>query len=133
MSLFGLKFEQMILHTETSKRTCTIDPFYLYFCTCKPTLLPSTFNIANLKLQNMIFEDQILFGMKLQQIKHVTNWWQVECRCQDFKRKSLTERWVPGKTMDAFKSFLWDLDNKSMGILYMASYCIKVKGNVEYW
>ena len=42
MSLFGLKFPQMILHTETSK------PMYnwsfLLEVLHKPTLLPSTFN-----------------------------------------------------------------------------------------
>ena len=42
MSPFGLKFSQMILHTETSKQMCNW--FFLFVVLHKPTLLPSTFN-----------------------------------------------------------------------------------------
>ena len=42
MSLFGLKFSQMILHTETSKLVYNWS--FLYVVLHKPTLLPSTFN-----------------------------------------------------------------------------------------
>ena len=43
MSLFGLKFSQMILHTETSKLMYNWS--FLFEVLHKPTLLPSTFNI----------------------------------------------------------------------------------------
>ena len=42
MSLFGLKFSQMILHTETSKLMHNWS--FLFVVLHKPTLLPSTFN-----------------------------------------------------------------------------------------
>ena len=42
MSLFGLKFSQMILHTETSKLMYNWS--FLFVVLHKPTLLPSTFN-----------------------------------------------------------------------------------------
>ena len=41
MSPFGLKFSQMILHTETSK--LMYNWFFLFVVLHKPTLLPSTF------------------------------------------------------------------------------------------
>ena len=41
MSLFGLKFSQMILHTETSKLMYNWS--FLFVVLHKPTLLPSTF------------------------------------------------------------------------------------------
>ena len=44
MSPFGLKFSQMILHTETSKLMCNLS--YLFEVLHKPTLSPSTFNFA---------------------------------------------------------------------------------------
>ena len=44
MSLFGLKFSQMILHIETSK--LMYNSFFLFVVLHKPTLLPSTFNIT---------------------------------------------------------------------------------------
>ena len=43
MSPFGLKFSQMILHTETSKLMYNWS--FLFEVLHKPTLLPSTFNI----------------------------------------------------------------------------------------
>ena len=43
MSPFGLKFSQMILHTETSKLMYNWS--FLFVVLHKPTLLPSTFNI----------------------------------------------------------------------------------------
>ena len=43
MSLFGLKFSQMILHTETSK--LMYNQSFLFEVLHKPTLLPNTFNI----------------------------------------------------------------------------------------
>ena len=46
MSAFGLKFSQMILHTETSKLMYNW-PF-LFVVLHKPTLLPSTFNTISL-------------------------------------------------------------------------------------
>ena len=42
MSLVGLKFSQMILHTETSKLMYKWS--FLFEVLHKPTLLPSTFN-----------------------------------------------------------------------------------------
>ena len=42
MSLFGLKFSQMILHTETGKLVYILS--VLFVVLHKPTLLPSTFN-----------------------------------------------------------------------------------------
>ena len=42
MSQFGLKFSQMILHTETSKLMYNWS--FLFEVLHKPTLLPSTFN-----------------------------------------------------------------------------------------
>ena len=42
MSPFGLKFSQMILHTETSKLMYNWS--FLFVVLHKPTLLPSTFN-----------------------------------------------------------------------------------------
>ena len=44
MSLFGLKFSQMILHTETSKLMYNWS--FLFVVLHKPTLLPSTFNVS---------------------------------------------------------------------------------------
>ena len=44
MSPFGLKFSQMILHTETSKLMYNWS--FLFEVLHKPTLLPSTFNAA---------------------------------------------------------------------------------------
>ena len=44
MSPFGLKFSQMILHTETSKLMYNWS--FLFEVLHKPTLLPSTFNDA---------------------------------------------------------------------------------------
>ena len=44
MNPFGLKFSQMILHTETS--TLMYNWFFLFEVLHKPTLLPSTFNIG---------------------------------------------------------------------------------------
>ena len=44
MSPFGLKFSQMILHTETSKLMYNWS--FLFVVLHKPTLLPSTFNIV---------------------------------------------------------------------------------------
>ena len=44
MSLFGLTFSQMILHTETSKLMYKWS--FLFVVLHKPTLLPSTFNAA---------------------------------------------------------------------------------------
>ena len=44
MSPFGLKFSQMILHTETSKLMYNWS--FLFIVLHKPTLLPSTFNSA---------------------------------------------------------------------------------------
>ena len=44
MSLFGLKFSQMILHTETSKLMYNWS--FLFEVLHMPTLLPSTFNKA---------------------------------------------------------------------------------------
>ena len=41
MSLFGVKFSQMILHTETSKLMYNWS--FLFVVLHKPTLLPSTF------------------------------------------------------------------------------------------
>ena len=43
MSPFGLKFSQMILHTETSKLMYNWS--FLFEVLHKPTLLPSTFNL----------------------------------------------------------------------------------------
>ena len=43
MSPFGLKFSQMILHTERSKLIYNWS--FLFEVLHKPTLLPSTFNI----------------------------------------------------------------------------------------
>ena len=54
-SLFIFSFiSQLILQLILQQQVnwCTIDPFSLKFCTCKPTLLPSTF-------KNMEFEDLI--------------------------------------------------------------------------
>ena len=113
--------------------TCTIDPFYLYFCTSQHSYpVPLILQIQNCRiwyLKTVWYETSTN-----KTCYNLTTGWST-CRCQDIKHKRLLERWVPGKTTDAFTftSFLWDLDNKSMGILYMASYCIKVKGNVEYW
>ena len=42
ISLFGLKFSQMILHTETSKLMCNFS--FLFVVLHKPILLPSTLN-----------------------------------------------------------------------------------------
>ena len=42
MSPFGLKFSQMILHTETSNLMYNLS--FLFEVLHKPTLLPSTFN-----------------------------------------------------------------------------------------
>ena len=42
ISLFGLKFSQMILHTETSKLMCNFS--FLCVVLHKPILLPSTLN-----------------------------------------------------------------------------------------
>ena len=49
MSPFGLKFSQMILHTETSKLMYNWS--FLFVVLHKPTLLPSTFN-GGLKLDD---------------------------------------------------------------------------------
>ena len=46
MSLFGLKFSQMILHTETSKLMYNWS--FLFEVLHKPTLLPCTFNCYHL-------------------------------------------------------------------------------------
>ena len=43
MSPFGLKFLQMILHTETSKLMYMYNWSFLVVVLHKPTLLPSTF------------------------------------------------------------------------------------------
>ena len=47
MSPFGLKFSQMILHTETSKLMYNWS--FLFVVLHKPTLLPSTFKISGLE------------------------------------------------------------------------------------
>ena len=44
MSPFGLKFSEMILHTETSK--LMYNWYFLFVVLHKPTLLPSTFKLA---------------------------------------------------------------------------------------
>ena len=46
MSPFGLKFSQMILHTETSKLMYNWS--FLFVVLHKPTLLPSTFKHLNM-------------------------------------------------------------------------------------
>ena len=48
MSPFGLKFSQMILHTETSKLMYNWS--FLFKVLHKPTLLPSTFKLENLQI-----------------------------------------------------------------------------------
>ena len=53
MSPFGLKFSQMILHTETSKLMYNWS--FLFEVLHKPTLLPSTFNIIVIQCSNAIF------------------------------------------------------------------------------
>ena len=50
MSPFGLKFSQMILHTETSKLMYNYWSF-IFVVLHKPTLLPSTFNKQHLELR----------------------------------------------------------------------------------
>ena len=44
MSMFGLKFSEMSLHTETSKLMYNL--LFLFVVLHKPTLLPSTFNFV---------------------------------------------------------------------------------------
>ena len=46
MSPFGLKFSQMILHTETSKLMYNWS--FLFVVLHKPTLLPSTFTVLDI-------------------------------------------------------------------------------------
>ena len=48
MSPFGLKFSQMILHTETSKLMYNWS--FLFVVLQKPTLLPSTFKLSEVTL-----------------------------------------------------------------------------------
>ena len=55
MSLFGLKFTQMILHTETSKLMYNWS--FLFEVLHKPTLLPSTFNEKVLLSRDITFHD----------------------------------------------------------------------------
>ena len=56
MSPFGLKFSQMILHTETSKLMYNWS--FLFVVLHKPTLLPSTFN----PILTGLFESKFLLG-----------------------------------------------------------------------
>ena len=56
MSLFGLKFSQMILHTETSKLMYNWS--FLFVVLPKPTLLPNTFN----PILTGLFESKFLLG-----------------------------------------------------------------------
>ena len=51
MSLFGLKFSQMILHTETSK--LMNNWYFLFVVLHKPTLLPSTFKVSHYRYKRM--------------------------------------------------------------------------------
>ena len=57
MSPFGLKFSQMILHTETSKLMYNWS--FLFEVLHKPTLLTSTFKNF-LRVQNLKFETTIV-------------------------------------------------------------------------
>ena len=54
MSPFGLKFSQIILHTETSKLMYNWS--FLFEVLHKPTLLPSTFNFWMSKLGGVLIE-----------------------------------------------------------------------------
>ena len=66
MSPFGLKFSQMILHTEASKLMYNWS--FLFLVLHKPTLLLSTFNICHSKqLQEglNVFSDNILHFLKI--------------------------------------------------------------------
>ena len=65
MSPFGLKFSQMILHTETSKLMYNWS--FLFEVLHKPTLLPSTFNKILVKiLQNDWTHLFLLLSQRLQ-------------------------------------------------------------------
>ena len=61
MSPFGLKFSQMILHTETSKLMYNWS--FLFEVLHKPTLLPSTFKLSG-------FKSYKAFGTNLLKIVH---------------------------------------------------------------
>ena len=62
----GLKFSQMILHTETSKLMYNWS--YLFVVLHKPTLLPSTFNITweTLYLESLMNLDNILTTLEVE-------------------------------------------------------------------
>ena len=53
MGPFGLKFSQMILHTETSE--LMYNWYFLFEVLHKPTLLPSTFNVK-FKLHYIVYK-----------------------------------------------------------------------------
>ena len=78
MSLFGLKFSQMILHTETSKLMYNW-PF-LFVALHKPTLLPSTFNIVEARFFFFFF---FMMFRSMDQSKHSN---------QEFKHKLKQEK-----------------------------------------
>ena len=64
MSPFGLKFSQMILHTETSKLMYNWS--FLFVVLHKPTLLPSTFKWFYMHVPS---GDQYLAGTRIQHLK----------------------------------------------------------------
>ena len=62
ISPFGLKFSQMILHTETSKLMYNLS--FLFVVLHKPTLLPSTFNSIILIISTLILTRMIMMIFK---------------------------------------------------------------------
>ena len=85
MSPFGLKFSQMILHTETSKLMYNWS--FLFEVLHKPTLLPSTFNIY--------FERFVTWYP-------IIKWWLMK------KTPPLKENiWCPMSENTPFQLFLW--------------------------
>ena len=74
MSPFGLKFSQMILHTETSKLMYNWS--YLFVVLHKPTLLPSTFNITweTLYLESLMNLDNILTTLEVENKTKMPTW-----------------------------------------------------------
>ena len=63
MSLFGLKFSQMILHTETSKLMYNWS--LLFEVLHKPTLLPSTFKVTT-QIDNHEIDNHEVISFHLQ-------------------------------------------------------------------
>ena len=72
MSLFGLKFSQMILHTETSKLMYNWS--FLFVVLHKPTLLPSTFNMTRCYEEEKVHMRHISDVLALTEHLGITDW-----------------------------------------------------------